>query len=194
MKKLNKDPIMHKLKRNMKIFNLELFLEDLNQNIKKFDVSEKNCLNLPIVHKLCEKFVSMFVNVVNRHAPLQKMTRKEQRFNDKPWLSIALKKLINIKNEMFHSIIMKNSDNEQRCIEYKKYRNCLQKVTENKNNPGKLWMTIKELVNINNNKETPVIHLRNDENQLISDSQQACGILNEFFLTLDLKWRAQFQI
>jgi len=48
-------------------------------------------MNLLTVYKLSEKFVSMFVNVVNRHAPLQKMTRKERTLNNKPWLSIALK-------------------------------------------------------------------------------------------------------
>jgi len=48
-------------------------------------------------------------------------------------------------------------------------------------------MTIKELVNINNNKETPVIQMRNDENQLTSDSQQVCSIMNEFFVNIGPK-------
>jgi len=46
----------------------------------------------------------------------------------KPWLSIALKKSINIKNEMFYSIIKDNSDNEKRWVEYKNYRNCLNRA------------------------------------------------------------------
>jgi len=41
-------------------------------------------------------------------------------------------------------------------------------------------MTIKKLVNIMSNKETPAIYFRNDESQLISDSQQVCGIWTNF--------------
>jgi len=63
----------------------------LHQNIEKFDARDKNCMNLLSVHKLYEEFVSIFVNVVNRHAPLQQMTIKKRRLNNKPWLSIALK-------------------------------------------------------------------------------------------------------
>jgi len=45
----------------------------------------------------------------------------------------------------------------------------------------------KRINHINSNNETPVIHLRNDENQLISDSQQVCGILNEYFVNIGPK-------
>jgi len=38
------------------------------------------------------------------------------------------KKSISMKNKMFHSIIKDNSDNEQRWIEHKKYRNCLNRA------------------------------------------------------------------
>jgi len=62
----------------------------------------------------------MFVNIVNRHAPLQKMTRKEQDLTiNHGCLSIALKKSINIKNKMFHSTMKNNSDIEQHWLSIK---------------------------------------------------------------------------
>ena len=39
---------------------------------------------------------------VNRHAPYKKLTPKEIRTNDKPWISSELIKMIKIKNKLFY--------------------------------------------------------------------------------------------
>lgn len=199
-KSSNKDSTKQRLKRNMKNFNIELFLEDLKHNIRKFDMIDSNDMNLPSVHEFCEEFVSTFVSVVNQHAPLQKMSRKERRFCNKPWLTSTLQKAIDKKNKMFHNIVKNNQQNQQIWAEYKKYRNELnrtitlakkeyfqQKVMKNKTNPSKLWQTIKELVNIKKTTEKSIIHLRNDENKLITDNQQVCDKLNDFFVNIGPK-------
>ena len=140
--------------RNMIGFQIEGFLEDLNERLKFVTDSNKDS-----VDKQFQEFIHIFASVVSTHAPLKKASRKERKIKIKPWLTQGLIRSIHQKNRLF-SRSHKNRD-EQLFNEYKKYRNVLnrtierakrnyynQRVALNKNNPNQLWKTINDIANI----------------------------------------------
>ena len=39
---------------------------------------------------------------MNRHAPMKKLSRRQVKFNNKPWIINHIQKMINIKNKLFY--------------------------------------------------------------------------------------------
>ena len=82
--------------RDMKIFFLELFCNDLSLKMNNFKVSEDSSL-----HHQFQIFIDIFTDTVNFHAPYRRTTRKEKKLKVKPWLTKGLLKSIKQKNKMY---------------------------------------------------------------------------------------------
>ena len=91
--------------------------------------------------------------MVDKYAPLRKVTRKEKQLYAKPWLMRGLLKSINHKNNLFEKLY--ENFNEKLLKNYKNYRNLLNRtietakkhyytkiITENKTNKTNLWKVI----------------------------------------------------
>ena len=70
-------------RRCTKHFDAEEFLVDLSENIYLFNTFELN------KDDCFEKYNKMFNSVLNKHAPLQKLSRKQKKLNGKAWLPKA---------------------------------------------------------------------------------------------------------
>ena len=113
-----------KLTRCTKSFNLENFLFDLNYQLSTnmFDSktsrvdNDVKCLN------------DTFIAVLDKHAPLRNITRKEMILNSKPWITKRLLTSTKTKNKLFRNYV-KNNKQENK-MNYKKYLN---KLTHIKN-------------------------------------------------------------
>ena len=78
-------------RRCTKHFDAEKFLVDLSKNTYlfiTFELNKDDCF---------ENFNKMFNSVLNKHASLQKLSRKQKKLNGKPWLSKGI--LISIKTK-----------------------------------------------------------------------------------------------
>ena len=76
-----------------------------------------------------EQFVDFFYKLegcVNRHAPLKKLSNKEIKLNQKPWISSKILKMINIKNKLFNRK-KRQPNNENIKILYNIFRNRVNK-------------------------------------------------------------------
>ena len=62
-------------------------------------------VDLPDVNEQFQDFYFKLQGCVDRHAPLKKLTPKEIKLNQKPWINKELNKMINIKNTV--NVIMK---------------------------------------------------------------------------------------
>ena len=69
-----------------------------------------------------------FIAVLDKHAPLCNMTRKEMKLNSKPWITKGLFTSIETKNKLFRNYVKNN--NQENKMNYKKYLN---KLTHIKN-------------------------------------------------------------
>ena len=89
----------------MRNFNSEMFLEDL-QTI--FEIEENNLLqNDP--NNNFESFISSFLVVLNKHAPLKLLPRREKKLFLKPWITKRIYNSIKTKNRLFR-ICYKHGD------------------------------------------------------------------------------------
>ena len=62
-------------KRDMKCFQLDLFLDDLNLKLNKTSFEDFS------IDESFENFLNIFADIVNTHAPLRKCIRKEKKLN-----------------------------------------------------------------------------------------------------------------
>ena len=92
-------------------------------------------------------FVDQICQVVNKHAPLKKVSRKHKRLQKKPWLTIELLSSINMKRKLYKTHFL--NGNPVQKIFYKKFSN---KLTKMKPAPN-IFITKKELLNHSGNQK-----------------------------------------
>ena len=167
-----------KLYRDYNSFDLKLFKEDLDKNLKS-----NNTVNF-------SDFQNTFTTVLHKHAPIKK---KILRFNNSPFMSKALRKAI------MHRSKLKNVYNKKRTdvnwANYKKQRNfCVTLLRRTKKeyfqnlnvknllDNKKFWKIIKPYFSnkgLNSNKM-----LLKEKGELISDEKQLASIMNKFFINI----------
>ena len=52
-----------------------------------------------------ETFFRHFNKTLDRHAPIKKSTRKEQKIKSKPWITKGIKKSISIRDKLYKEMI-----------------------------------------------------------------------------------------
>ena len=174
--------------RDMKQFHHDLFLENLSENL---DITTNLSIN-----QQAELFLKMLNKTIDQNAPLRKATRKEKRLKLKPWLAPGILRSIQKKNSVFKQL--HKLHNEKLLQQYKSYHNVLnrtiirakqlyykQNLSENENNPEKIWKTIFKLSNIKQRTRViphkPKKETSNDE---VTDTQDRVNYLNNFFVNI----------
>ena len=70
-------------RRSMKHFNLEHFIADLQEHLQNIDVANLKSN----VNNDSKQLTFAFEFLLNKHAPLQPLSRRKKRINEKPWIS-----------------------------------------------------------------------------------------------------------
>ena len=132
---------------------------------------------------------------VNRHAPYKKLTSKEVKLEQKPWITKNILKMIKIKNKIFNR--KKRQPNNENIIKlYKLFRNRVNRelikskkeyynqfFEDNKKDNKKVWEGIKSIININNNKSKNISQL-NINDKIIDNPKDIVETLNNFFVNV----------
>ena len=178
-------------KRNFKNFDRENFLLDiLGINWQKeLKLTEKD-VNLSM-----ETFLHIINSILDRYAPLKKITRKHQEQQNKPWITNGIIKSINTKNKIYNKYCRaKNSQNKLLLHEtFKRYRNMLTTLTKkskqnhfnkyfanNKNNLQKTWSGIKSIINVSAPK-TKIPEALELNGKTITNPAKIANSFNNFF-------------
>ena len=179
--------------RDLKNFNVEAFLQELNSNFTDLQITDGASM-----HQQFDKFVNDFTEIVNTHAPLKRATRREKRLISKPWLTKGLLKSIKSKNKIF-SRLHKTYDRHLEA-EFKTYRNTLNRAIKcakqnyyknyielNKNSFDKIWKIIDEMVNVKNKcKKTPT-KLVITEEIILTEPKAISNAMNDSFVSIGRK-------
>ena len=107
----------------------------LNSIVKKF-ILDNFAIDWPHILKLqnndlqitsFQNFFDSINRILDKHAPLKKLSKYKLTFKTKSWITMALQKSISIKNKLFSDYINKKnlSQKTELHIEYKNYRNML---------------------------------------------------------------------
>ena len=190
-----KSPLVYK--RNYKNFSKEHFLLDiLEVNWDAHLFSQHNDVNDAI-----QKFCDIINTLLDRHAPLKRVPRKNQANKLKPWITMGLITSINKKHFLYKKLII-TKDHILREIllnSFKNYRNLLtslvrksktnyfkQYFEENKKNLKSVWNGIKSIINTSKNTNGPPSML-NINSKTITDPNLIADSFNSYFGTIAQK-------
>ena len=136
-------------------------------------------------------FYSKFNSIYDEHFPLKRI--KIGYKNRKPWLTDALKKSIKRKNQMFKR--KNKTKNPEQEVEYKKYRNRLNKIIhdaereyynklfqENQSNLKNSWKILKTV--INKKKQTTSCSRFKSNGATVTDKDVIANGFNNFFVNI----------
>ena len=182
-KKIDYKKLNH-YKRDYTNFSEASFRDDVS--IQRFN----NSLN--DVNDQFKDFYLRLEGCVERHAPLKKLSTKELKLEQKPWITPDLKKMIRIRNKLFNrKKRQKNNVNINRL--YNMFRNRVVRESkkakknyynkyfeENSRDIKKQWDGIRSIINLNKSKISTISEIKKD-NQHIHDPKVIAEELNEFF-------------
>ena len=121
------------LYRSFKNFNEENFSNDINQINWTF-ATESNDINLGF-----ETLLRLIDKMLDKHAPVKKCIRKEQKLALKPWDTNGIKKPVSVRDKLYKEMIKAKSDQiKNRKHEIcKTYRNkIVEKIKEQSRSAG----------------------------------------------------------
>ena len=178
--------------RDLKNFDKESFLLDLAL-INWDDLIYPNDANQSF-----DNLLSKINKLVDKYMPLKKITKRELKKMYKPWITDRILDSIKKKDKLFDRYIKAKNKTTKELIhdEYKILRNQINEsirlskknyygryFTEHSNNIKKLWLGIKEIVNIKSKDRNFPSSIELD-NKIITDTKEICNTFNDYFSTI----------
>ena len=178
---------------DFKKLNFNRFSHDLlSLNFDYIDKTENT------IHDITTKFVGDVNSVINKHAPLRKITKKEYKEKCKPWLNTTIRAAIQKRDKLFSelknkdSVEIRNSLKEQVKLEKNKIKQMIRASKKayygnmfqvNSGNTKKLWKGINSLIGKGNSKDAiNCIEIKeNGKLECITDKRQISDNFNTFF-------------
>ena len=148
------------------------------------------------VNDLSKSLLDTFAETLNSNAPLKKMTKKEIKNKQKPWITQGLIKSIQVKTKWLKKFMKNKNKNSADYDKYKFYRDKLNHLikaskknyyrtyfNEHQNNTKKTWAGINELIGKRNQSLTSNISLT-DNNKIITNQKEVANTFNNYFLNV----------
>ena len=194
-RKNNHPPKKHNIqKRDIKSINKESLVADfLNTNwhevlsIPKMDVNQS--------YACFDKSVN---EIIDKHAPLKKLNKKELKLREKPWITPDIIKTIKIRDKLLRSYIKANEGKHKEQL-HKEYKKCRNKIVsmirnskkmhfqnyfaENAKDIKKTWNGIKNIINIRTSTKTQPTSILIDQHLENNPTKIAEGF-NSYFSSI----------
>ena len=91
------------VKRNIKNLDEDKFLNELKSTDFSFIINSVSTLE-----DKYSFFHNKFLSIVDKHAPLEKLSKRQQKRKLKPWITNGILKLIKVKNNLYKKIFKSN--------------------------------------------------------------------------------------
>ena len=88
--------------RNKSQLNADFYCQELNFTVNNF-LTNIEALNKNNFDVTFDAFVTLILNVINKHAPIRSLSRTKQKLNCKPWISKDIHEQIRRKRQMYKS-------------------------------------------------------------------------------------------
>ena len=181
-----------KMRRDMKNFCSDSFrseIESMCDNYMGVSLTKEN-FNLSL-----DSFIGHLKWLINKHAPLRPLSRKENKLFSKPWITRGIRRSIRHKNNMFKKMYLQGNLNQR--AHFKKYKNILtrlqrkskqlyyQNVLENNRGDVKrTWKTINDIIKIKFRDDISILELKLENGTSVSDPVLVASEFNKFFSTV----------
>ena len=182
--------------RDKSTFSSQSFCDELEITLANFILNQP-LLNNDNFDNTFNNFISIISSTIDKHAPLKPLSRKQQKLQNKPWITKGILNSIKNKRSMFKSHFINGSDNERSFI--RTYSNKLtkikalskklhysKKIEENQKEPRKLWNIIRSVLpNCSKHKTVTPISLSINGCATTTDCLTVSDHFNNFFVILD---------
>ena len=186
-----------KLRRSFKNFNKENFETEL----KRINWDTELELQNEDVNFSLMKFFDNVNKLLDKYAPFQKVSKKTEMHQSKPWITKGIRTSIKVKHKIYKRTCREKDPTKKETLfnKMKTYRNYVlmlirkskdlyykQFFDENKKNSMKIWKAIKNIINIKSSSkaEPPNILINNQVN---TNPEQVAEHFNEFFTNIASK-------
>ena len=181
----------NKFKRNWSKFDQENFVLDF------LEINWENTLELnkQNVNTSFDNFYNSINNLLDKYAPLKKLTKKQIRTMSKPWISQGILTSIKKRDHLFKLFIKSKNPIEKSTLEkqYKQYRNlivCLCRRSkknyfshyfkEHSKNIKKIWQGVKSIISTKSPQSSAPSSI-NINQTLSSDPTSIANAFNDYF-------------
>ena len=62
------------------------------------------------INQIFDSFYSVITTTIDKHAPFKKLSKKEAKFQSKPWILHGIQKSIKTKNKLFNCYVRDKSE------------------------------------------------------------------------------------
>ena len=166
--------------------NERRFIDEIDQT--DWDQALSHTTN---IDDMFDTFHTRIEEIVNKHGPVRKLSKKEIKLKDKPWITKAIQISIRKKNSIYKKYI--KTKLHKYFLKFKYYRNKLNhliKISKKQyynnyfsainNDNKKLWSGIKQIMGNNNRNKMAPSKLINDDQEII-DKRSIANAFNSFF-------------
>ncbi len=143
------------------------------------------------------RFLSILDELVKTHAPSKKLSKRDIKFSNKPWITRKIQKMMRVRDRILENCRRNNNDQSLKEL-YKKFRNQVSKslreskasyfynyFQQNSNNMKELWSEIKSVISIKKSSSINVIDKLKDSNgNITSDPIIIANVFNKFFVNV----------
>ena len=177
-------------KRCLKNFDIMAFNKELEGKIGTLLSNTHQTVNC-----LTNQFLNDFKSLVDKHAPLRKLSRREVKLKRKPWISKFIMKDIRSKNILFRKLLRSKTDTYRSA--YNKARNKLTRTIrsakrsfysnlfqDSYSDPKSLWKNIENVIEFKLKKPHNIKVLEDQNGSRITDSTLMCDHVNDFFVNV----------
>lgn len=183
--------------RDMKTFNRDNFLRDLEVELSQFEMEGD-------ANRVFESFNKTFMKVINSHAPLRKLTRRETKLKRRPWITSELLRSIRKKNHLYKKYIRSRRVEDR--MAYKRFSNSLNHLKEKSKrkhyddllktstkNSKFTWKVINDIVNLNGQKGNGIKTVKDlEEGTEVTEPKEIAKTFNKYFVSIGQKLSQNF--
>ena len=169
--------------------------ENLLNDFANLDISYLNDSASDVNSKF-NRLLSSLDELVKTHAPLRKLTKKDTKFRNKPWINGKIQKMMRIRDQILKKL--KKNNNQALINLNKKFRNRVSVslkeskasyfynyFQKNSNNMKQLWSGIKSVIDVKRSSNINVINkLKNSNGNITSDPVVIGKVFNKFFVNV----------
>ena len=135
--------------------------------------------------------------LINSHAPLKKLNKKQRKFQQKPWVTKGIQNAVEKKNRLFKKYIKYDINKNIFHQEYKTYGNSLSNLLKqskksyynnyfrnNINNIKNTWKAIKSIISLNSKESESPKMILNKKGDFLTNPNDIANQFNNFFCSV----------
>ena len=178
------------LKYDYSKFVEDAFLEDFNQiDFNYLENSDSD------INSKFDRFLKDLNTLTNKHAPIKKLSRKEKKLKDKPWMNKRILKMMRIRDRISQKL--KKQQNPDILNLYKKFRNHVSNelkeskaryfhnyFSTNSRNMEKLWSGIKTIISHKSSTSFSINKIKDKDGNVTSGPNKVSNIFNDFYVNV----------